>query len=243
MEDRWAIALGGDELDLEDARKLFGGPAGPIRVGVIETVNQRRVDALFARALDELPDASAVREPADRLVSILNGALFVFDPGRVPVQVRGVHEWQVDGWNAGTIFARMKGSLGRVRVTSAGVVTGGAPRPPPAPVVPKQVRWLELAETDTPVHDVLMFLRDAEPDWFNLYKAWEYLRSGDNQPWWNKAANSAFSCSAQFDRHAFGPHENMAPERRLSVEDARVFIRWLAEQWLDWRVATGKPEP
>ena len=55
----WAVALGGEEYDIEDARQLFGYPnAKPVRIGVIQRPDGVQHTALFADEFEGVESAA-----------------------------------------------------------------------------------------------------------------------------------------------------------------------------------------
>jgi hypothetical protein len=103
------------------------------------------------------------------------------DPLFDSVQPGAVYERREDGrWSAGTIFAKMAAFEARDRFYAAAVIlqAPGSPPPSPAPPPPHMV-WMTEATRDDTLADVLTFLR-GEPDWFDLYKAFELMRDDIN---------------------------------------------------------------
>jgi hypothetical protein len=227
MAEHCGVTLEGHPFDLREVTRCFGNAAPcQLRVGTLTTPTGNTLPALFAAAFDRLIDDGEVHREAERILALINGILFVIDPAREPLKVASIHRHTSDGWGSGTVPTAGKAE-GRSKAVAT--ATGGTELLPSD--IP-EVRWMELALVVDEVRDVLLFLRAPEPDWFDLYKAGELLESASGQPWWPKSKFNDFTCSAQFDRHARGTHENMKSERRMALPEARKFIRNIAQKWL-----------
>lgn len=225
--ERWAVVLDGSSIDLDNASRCFGHAGSrSVRIGTIETFNGGILPALFADSFGVLSRPEDVQEEAVRLLDLISGILFVGDQGREPIRIVSVHPHTPEGWGQGYSF--IAGSV-KVRSSASGNLSGGSPVEPP------EFRWMELAQTEEEVRDVLLFLRAPEPDWFDLYKVSELLASAkERQAWLPASRFRDFGDSAQFDRHARGRYEAMDPAGRMDLGQARDFIRDMARQWLDW---------
>jgi hypothetical protein len=94
---------------------------------------------------------------------------------------------------------------------------------------------------------VLTFLR-GEPDWFDLYKAFELMRDDINNRigqhnqtqigWPEKREMNSFSESAQVHRHSPAKWGRYDLGTAMPLNDARKFVRSLTKTWLDWRCGT-----
>ena len=139
----------------------------------------RNPTVLLAKEFENLNSNSEVSEASRRIFDLLNGIMFVRDRVRKPVQPGAVYERREDGrWSAGTIFAKMAAFEARDRFYAAAVILH-APGSPPASPPPPHMVWMTEATRDGTLADVLTFLR-GEPDWFDLYKAFELMRDDIN---------------------------------------------------------------
>jgi hypothetical protein len=244
---RWAVSLEGEAFDLEDARDLFAATAA-IRVCTINVPVDRNPTVLLAEAFDHLDIPLKVTEASKPLVDLINGILFVREPSRKPLSTGAVHERQGDGtWHPGIIHGS-ETMEGRSRLKASGVVLsapGGPPPPPPPP--PPHTIWLKDALNDPVLSDVLTFLR-RQPDWFDLYKAFEYMRDDINSRigqhsqtqmgWPGKTDIDVFSASAQVHRHSPAKWGRYDLDTAMPLNEARNFVRSLTRTWLDWRCGT-----
>jgi hypothetical protein len=241
---RWAIALEGDAFDIEDARDLFAQPGHVIQVRIIEVAPDRNPTVLFAKEFESLSNSSEVFESSSRIFDFLNGIMFVRDVARKPLRPGAVHERREDGrWSGGTQYAKaVRAGRGRARA-SAEVLRGPDSSPQPAPPAPHTI-WMTEATQDNTLADVLTFLR-GEPDWFDLYKAFELMRDDINHKlgqhkyeqmgWPAKPKLDEFSESAQVHRHSRLKWGRFDLRTAMDFDKARLFVRSLAQTWLNWR--------
>jgi hypothetical protein len=230
----WAVELLGHEFDLQDASELFA--SGGVRV---ESLDDKRV--LLADDLGSLTNATQVHEAAKRLVDLVNGALFLHDAAREPVRIGAVRENRNGKWNHHYVLVAeglaLRSRLGSVVVSLNGVVA-------PAKTPPERA-WVQHALSDDVVADVLSYLRER-PDWFELYKAFEYMRDDINRRlgdqhqvetmgWPGKSELDHFTESANVHRHSPPKWGRLNPTTAMNPDDARPFIARLARIWLEWR--------
>src|SRR5436309_1611155 len=177
---RWGVALEGDAFDIEDARDLFA-QHDEVQVRIIEITPDRNPTVLLAKDFESLSNHSEVLEASRRIFDFLNGIMFVRDRVRKPLRPGAVHERRENGrWSAGTLFAQMTAVVrSRVRADAVVLRALGSPPPPPPPPPPHMI-WMTEATRDDTLADVLTFLR-GEPDWFDLYKAFELMRDVINR--------------------------------------------------------------
>lgn len=228
MENHWAVVIKGNALDLKNALLLFErGGVGGVRLGTIELSGGRVLPALFASSFGAECRSEDVQEEASRLLDLINGILFVTDPGRELLSIWSVHPRTAHGWGPG--YAFMAGSA-KGRSHLSGSLDGGAVCERVEPL------WVDLAVSHPEVRDVLLFLRTPEPDWFDLFKASELIESAKAKSWWPERQFALLTCSAQFARHARGTYEGLSPEQRMRLGEARRLVAELARRWLGWWV-------
>lgn len=241
---RWAVALEGERFDLEDARDAFGNGTS-IKVADLQMPN-RKITALLADELDGHDDAAAVNEAAERLIVLINGYLFARDADRRPLRAGAIYGRDADGrWATRAIFMSAGATFGRLRARGYVVaVHADGTTTPSEPQLPPEVGWLSTTMDETAL-DILHMLR-GEPEWFDLYMAFERMRDDLNRRL-PKAATSAaigwpntnhFSQSAQVHRHSrvkWPPRYDL--RTAMPLREARVFVAQLVRSWLQWRAS------
>jgi hypothetical protein len=210
---KWAVRLDGEAFDLEDARELFGGGT-EFHVCEIEVPGDLSPTVLMANEFDGLQNSTEVLDAAQRIVSLLNGILFVLDTGRKPLRVGAVRKRNDDGsWGSEMLHATMHAMGGRSRLKAHGAVlsTPGHPPspPPPPPPPPPHEQWLREANTNDTLMDVLTYLR-GEPDWFDLYKAFERMRDEINRK------------LGQHQEHKIGWPDTAEVRRSIDIRGLRI---------------------
>jgi hypothetical protein len=228
---RWAVALEGDAFDIEDARDLFAQSDDVIQVRIIEVAPDRNPTVLLAKEFESLTNSSEVFEASSRIFDFLNGIMFLRDVARKPLRPGAVHERQEDGrWSGGTQYAKaVLAGRGRARASTE-VLRGpdSSPQLPPPP--PPHTIWMTEATQDDTLADVLTFLR-GEPDWFDLYKAFELMRDDisrklgqhkyEQMGWPAKTKLDEFSESAQVHRHSRAKWERFNLSTAMDFDKAQ----------------------
>ena len=243
---RWALQLTGARMDMEDAVTLFGANSDPT-IRTMDDGNGNTINLLTSPQLDLFNTAREVDEAAKRLLGIVNGVLFVLEPGRAPLAAAGVRERNANGgWNAYAIAGTVNLIERNDRLRAVGMaILGGEPFPqhtrPPA-----ALRWAAAAQSDQVVGDVFIYLSGA-PDWFDFYKAFELMRDDINQRiggqhrqeemgWPPKKDLDHFTLSAQVYRHAPPWEGGYTPAKAMPLGKATRYIQSLASIWLAWRL-------
>lgn len=240
----WALQLTGAAIDVDEAITLFGAANSDPKIQAFDDKGTP-ITLLTSAQLDHLNNAAEVDQVAKRLLGIVNGTLFVRDPGRIPLIAGGVRERSDDRkWNHNLIAATGL-IIARSRAKAVGVaIVDGEPSPEHM-LPPAAVRWSAVAQSDQAVGDVFIYL-SGEPDWFNFYKAFELMREDINQRlggqhrqeqigWPKKRDLAHFTQSAQVYRHAPPWFGGYTPATAMPLGDATRYIRSLAETWLTWR--------
>jgi hypothetical protein len=238
LPSRWAIDLQGDQIDLTESVTLFARDAEIcIRTGIVSTNPAATV--LVAREFEPLSTAEEVHTAGERIVDFLNGILFVQDPARKPISIGGIHERRPNGlWNVAILCASAHITLRGVKALG---VVAGQHSPPPV-----QTAWMAAGLKDEVVADVLTYLR-AQPDWFDLYKAYETMtkntgRNPTGLGWPSERQLSDFRKSAQLRRHSkeWCVRQKLDWPGPIELPEARTLIRSMAKAWLDWKCSTSR---
>lgn len=249
MSAKYAAALSGHSIDLDDLRKWF--TSDPIQVAEIEVPPDGKVTALLAQDFEGLSSGEQVQAEAWRLIGQINGVLFASDPDRSPVGVLGVYERTASGdWGRGAVYASFQGTAStRGRFFAEAIGSDGSPVPAPPP---RERAWLSMASRGANakrIADVLTALC-GQPKWADLWNAFEII----DEDWrtrrnWNTGGVVWFRKTASLYRHSASHdhgktarqwlQDNGKPEMELG--DARRLIATLAAEWLDWQAAGASP--
>jgi hypothetical protein len=242
----WRAELVGEPLDLQQMASTFS--EGDPRVCRDEDGSY----SLESTTFDALDGEAAVKTEAERLLTIMNGAMWAQDHLTVrSVQLSGQFRDPEDMvWIPAT-------AEGRLTVTGAAVGTvNGVPvePPPPAPAI----AWLALAHSDPNVGDVLRLSATDDLDWFNLVKIMEVIcvdvggavgagKTAISKRRWAAAKQlRAFTASANNEkvsgvdaaRHA--RTTGGVPQNVMTIAEGRALIHGLVRAWLTSKLnATG----
>jgi hypothetical protein len=164
----------------------------------------------------------------------------VTPPGDV-IQIGSLYEKRDGNWSGHAVLVAepivLRTKFGAVVIAVNGVVAPAKP--------PPETKWFKDAISDDVIADVLTYLR-AKPDWFELYKAYESMRDDINRKlggqhqldamgWPGKAELDYFTESATVHRHSPPKWGRLNPTTTMKIDEARSFIRRLAQTWLGWR--------
>jgi hypothetical protein len=129
---------------------------------------------------------------------------------------------------------------GRAMVATAVVRDAQGNVVPPLPPAPtKAPVYLDLADRDPAVREVLQLLSDDHQDWFTLYKMMEIVRDdgGGLGAFATKREISAFGASANHPvvsgeaaRHA--RQSGKVPRHSMTIDEGRAFIQRIVRAWL-----------
>ena len=165
----WAVELIGDEIDLDDFRKMLAPPFDPWTEDSADGKLLLRSDswAKFTEAIDVFRDAF-------RMIERLNGEALLINNDAKPVKLGGqVIRFAPDGtqeqtFSPGTADLRL--TLERVRLRSTGT-TGGQTEPQEL----RMQKWFREAETDDTRAELFVHLNRAD-NWYDVYKSMELTR-------------------------------------------------------------------
>jgi hypothetical protein len=126
-------------------------------------------------------------------------------------------------------------------VKAVGIVAGQS-LPPPA-----ETAWMAAGLNDEVVSNVLTYLR-GNPDWFDLYKAYEAMTNDTGRKpaglsWPSEKQLSDFRKSAQLRRHSreWCVRQKLDWPGPISLPEALALIRSMAHAWLNWKCSRATP--
>lgn len=163
----WWVSLKGDRRDLEDAVSAFQ----------MNSVCRIELDGdgkyyLKSEGFNSLTDGVQVFAVAEHVVARINGAMKASFTDYRPVQADSATPVHKNGNRGVSIMVPL--STIEIRGSRPTVKVSGTPPPEPRPSDAEI--WLELSEADDDVADAL-YLLSRDPNWFDLYKAFEVVRA------------------------------------------------------------------
>ena len=231
QQRQWVLEICGDDYDLDVAASVWADP-DHIKVSKFDDQGQKFF-GITSSQFSTLSDARQVLEVGARLLGLVNGALFIRDTSRKPLTPARVHEQTPNGmWNRNIVVEAGHYELrGFAPILE---VSGEPSKTPPYPA------WTAAADSEDCVAEVLMYFR-GEPEWFELYDAFEKMRDDLNRRYGQHNHTKAgwpaklddFTESAQVYRHSSAKWKRYSPETApMTLKDAQSFVRNLAEIWL-----------
>ena len=230
QQRQWVLEICGDDNDLNVAADLWVDP-DHIKISKFD---DQGFFGITSSQFSTLSDARQVLEVGIRLLGLVNGALFIRDTSRKPLTPARVYEQTPNGvWNRNIIVGaghyEIRGSAPDLRLD----VSGEPPKTPPYPA------WTAAADSNDCVAEMLRYL-SREPDWFDLYSAFEKMRDYLNRQYGQHQETRAgwpklddFTESANVYRHSSAKWKRYTPETApMTLKDAQSFVRNLAEIWL-----------
>lgn len=243
---RWRAEIRGEKEELEALCRLFA--AGPVQV-------LRDGDPYFltARDVDSLQDAGAVRDRFAVWLTRLNAAGFLKFNGFRLASLGAVFETAPGGGDNITVSP---GPAILVLATPAlrSFLDLHPNRPPmiggPVPIrvaeLPPVEKWIGVADRSPDVDVALRNLIASPNDWRQLYYVYEVVEDDVGQPSQMaqlglvspedirrfKATANSRAVLGDVARHG---RVEQAPERPMTIREARTFVVSLLAAWLRWK--------
>ena len=166
----WIAQLQGHKFDLAHWERSLKPPFDPWCERLPH--NEGFIWGLRSQSFDGLQTAEEVGARAIAVIARLNGALSMQDDAEsLSLQAVG----RIDAGGQIHLIASAEGrARGRSMVTAAAEVLNaqGKPVPPPPQEPSLAQKWMEVAEGNDDVADMLVFA--GRSDWFDIYKAIEF---------------------------------------------------------------------
>ncbi|WP_374395109.1 hypothetical protein [Tabrizicola sp.] len=248
---QWSVLLEGHPFDLADACDTFRQP-GRVVIEVADDLRDGPHAVLISEAFSTAGDAVEVLRIAQHLLDRVNAVLFGLNPDRIPLRPSGwLAERRIDGTVGMQVVEHIHETLvvrDRVAATHVGPCAEQNDQRREA----CEVQWVNDSFSDDTFADVLSFFR-GQPDWLELWKAFETMRADINRGagrlpearafrWPAKPALSHFQMSAQVHRHS--PQkwpDGMTSRDAMPLDEARRFIADLFIRWAEWRDELQSP--
>lgn len=176
--DRWGVELNGPDEDQKVWRMVLKPPFDPF----VEEVKDERGDylALRSTAFHGIATSHEVHQAAKQLFKTLNVAMSK-SADTDPITNGAVIEFSSDGQPRKHHSLELEAITMRVRVGMPELIAkdaqGNVMEAPPAPS--RAQLWMRAAALEPDIGSALRYL-DGKPGWFELYKAYEALRSMPN---------------------------------------------------------------
>lgn len=169
LKNCWAVALKGHEFDLKAWASQFKAPYEPF----VRTMPDGAT-LLFSKQFVGLPDVTAVKEVADKLIPVLNGTMSVA-AGSQPIELDGVSQFDENGERKQTVIMAVGCATFRVSGSATATSIGPDGKPvQPSPPTPSPAQLLaRRAELEPEIAKMLYQLSKSD-NWGEIYKAFEH---------------------------------------------------------------------
>jgi len=174
MPRGWIAQVQGHGFDLAYWEQSLRPPFDPVCERIPH--GDSTVWGLRSSAFDQLQSAEEVRAQAIMMIARLNGALRA-QCGAEPLTLQGVARIDDSGNFHFSVFSEARArARSMVTGTSAAHDADGNLVPPPLPEPSQAQKWIQVAEQNDGIGDMLIFAGRSE-DWFDIYKALELAQS------------------------------------------------------------------
>lgn len=228
----WMVYIAGDDLDLSELSKSLISP----ELCIVKEENQYY---LKSTSFNQLVNVDQVREKAEEILPLINGASRLVLGTRKPIKINSVANVDVDGKKKRTYFELGLESL--IHCTASVVVNGVEQVVYPAEPIPD---WIKVAQTDESVAKVFRLLNKEDYDWVNLYRIYEVVEDDIGatskivqQGWASEKEIERFKHTANsigaigdFARH--GKEKTKPPKDPMKFSEAKSLIETMLHNWL-----------
>lgn len=218
--DEWAVQVLGADAAIERLANALGPD--------VEVRNVEGADFLVRRQWQHLTNWEEVDALGRATVKQVNGLFRIRGPAIEPIRFGGVARLKADGgrefYDAATVEVRMTGSAIEELIGPDG-------KPVPPPPDPLQ-QWLVTTEGDPDLQEAIGLYASAA-DWVDLYKVYEFIRSGLGgqtaiEAVIGASTRSRLTQTANHHRHA----DKQLPSKPVTFDEAERLIARLLEEWL-----------
>lgn len=226
---RVLIQLIGEKLDIQDIQSGLNTSNWKVT---------QEVDGFYISSsdLDKLNDHSDIFSKVRQFLDAANGAANIVHSNHKPVGLGALKERNENG--GFNIFVSISGTIEARSRMSATMTTNQ--NPDPNNIKKTIEEWLEIADRDENVRDVLHFFNEAT--WWNLYKIYEIIKDdlgGQNRLYQLIPKNEIkqFTQAAQ-SRALLGDHARhasktyIAPAIPLTLGQAQLTLKKLFTNWI-----------
>lgn len=240
----WMVQLTGDTADLAAlAQSLTGAD--------VNVAHDGQDYVLTSAGFQPSDDAQTIRQNAEQIVELLNGASRLALDATRSIRVGAVYGCRDDGTRA--IFVFQEPAVIRVRAISPTVKMtypdGTIQEFHPADPI---TRWMALALSDDSVAKVLRIISSGTLDWVNLYRIFENIAEDvdgidgiASSGWATKPSMKLFKYTANSPgalgldaRH--GAESTQAPSMPMTIAEARSLVNSIVHAWLRAKTGSGR---
>jgi hypothetical protein len=232
----WLVQLTGYKSDLDMLVQSLTGSN-------INISHDGQDYVLTSDQFSQSDEADAVRQKAERIISILNGAMRLTLDATQSIKVRAVYRRNKDGKRDIFIFAEP--AVFRMRLLAPTIalthVDGTVEEFHPADPI-KQ--WAGIALDDERVANVFRIFANGILDWVNLYRIFEIVASDIGgldaicaNGWATKTSMKLFKYTANSpgalgldSRH--GAETTEPPKHSMTISEARALVNTIIHAWL-----------
>ncbi len=228
----WMVCIKGEHFVLKELSKSLASP----ELSVIKEENEYY---LKSRCFNQMSNADEVRNKADELLSLINGASKLVLRARKPIKIHSVVYIGDDSKRKRTYF-----DLGlEIPIHSqVSVVVNGVEQEihQADPILD----WINVAQVNVNVAKVLRLLSNFGYDWVNLYRIYEVIEDdvkGSSkviqEGWATEAAirrfkSTANSAGAAGDSARHGKDTTQPPKNPMTFSEAKSLIETILHNWL-----------
>lgn len=226
----WMVYIAGDDFDLRELSKSLTLP----ELCIIEEEN---LYYLKSTNFNQLKNADEVRNKAEEILSLINGASRLALGTRKPITMDSVVKITDDGREEKTYFELEKTVTMR---DSVGATIDGREVHQADPIPD----WIKVAQSNKNVAKVLRLIGNFGYDWVNLYRIYEIIESDvggsskiTQKGWATKKAIRRFkhtvdSVGAIGDPARHGMEETQPPKNPMIFSEAKSLIETILYNWL-----------
>lgn len=165
QKPRWAVAVESHDHDLRSIASALRDE------GVLLDQTEEDGWLVTADVFDDVSDADAVRRAADEILTVVNGAGVLLDPGFRPLKASHVYRLHADGRKDAFVLLQSAVEVrSRVNAVLVSTAPDGSPPPPPTSQLDKA---LASAAVDPNLSSALRLNGQYPRTFVSLYKVFE----------------------------------------------------------------------
>lgn len=230
----WMVYVAGDDFDLKELSKSLSLP---------ELCLVKEGDQYYLKSTEfsQLKNADEVRDKAEEILTLINGASKLALGTRKPLTTGVVLKIHDDGSREGFVSvsdsATLREAISVTKISSDGSVQEINQADP----IPE---WIKVSQNDENVAKVLRLLSNFSYDWVNLYRIYEVAEDDvgeiakiNQEGWATETAirlfkHTANSVGAIGDQARHGKERMQPPPKPMTFSEAKSLIEAILHNWL-----------